>query len=50
MLTTFAMRHSGAGQLRVRSGKQTVAEGKEITILVMAVIPGRIDFLRIDEM
>ena len=41
------MRHSGAGQPRVRSGKQTVAKGKAITMLVMAVITGRIEVLRI---
>ena len=28
LFTSLAMRHSGAGQPRVRSGKQTVAKGK----------------------
>ena len=42
LFRTLAVRQSGAGQPRVRSGKQTVAKGKAITMLVMPVIKGRI--------
>ena len=47
LLRTFAVRHSGAGQLSVRSGKRMVAKGKKKrTVLVIAVIGGRIEVLR----
>ena len=41
------MRHSGAGQPSVRSGKRMIAKGKKKrTVLVMVVIGGRIYVLR----
>ena len=47
LLGTLAVRHSGAGQTCVRSGKRIVAKGKKKrTMLVIAVIRVRIGVLR----
>ena len=40
------MRHSGARQPSVRSEKRMVAKGKKRSVLVIAVISGRIVVLR----
>ena len=47
LLRTLAVRHTGAGRPSVRSGKRMIAKGKKKrTVLVMAVVGGRIDVLR----
>ena len=43
LLRTFSVRHSGAGQPSVRSGKQMVANGKtKKKVLVITIIDGKI--------